>query len=548
MKKLIYSLALVLVGLVSCTTFDDPTTENYGAGPSIDVTITPGAQTDSAFTITITPAAGAVYYAYVIDESDVAEQLDSATLFKGGYGNVVVKVADQPTTKIDIEDASPNTTYQVYAVAGSDKGIVGKITVKSITTTDKFKPGPQTIGRDADNASVQLKYSEAIQRGEGAVTAMYYKEWDIMNPVEIPAEDITVEVSGNAATFAAANIPAGAYLCFSYAAGAFVDKIGNPCGALSSGLNMNTGKFTGAYVHVTNQPFDITDAYVTAPENGALVGNAADFKGEITFPFNIYRNDEYVEAGDLTVTFTSDEREVTYKLNPSDWSVNEKVLTFTLPAAAKPEAGDIITVSVLEGAIADVYGNSNNAFSSTTWWKFFAPTVDMILSTFEIQYVSYWSEDGSAESMGTLTIEQDAEKENGLIIKGDFGLFEEAVAIEGSYDLSAGKLYIPDSQLLGIYTNSKGTKYGVIFATADGADAAAFTINADGTLTADGLWGLYAFDETFETEVGWLEVAKVSQMVPVKASARKAVAKKASKKTTIKLQKTARNLKKHVSK
>lgn len=545
---------MVLVGLASCTSFDDPTTENYGAAPGIDINITPGAQTDSAFTVTITPQAGALYYAYIIDQNDEAEHLDSATLYKGGYGNTVVKVADQPTTTITIDNATPNTTYQVYAVAGSDKGIVGNVVVKSITTTDKFSPRPQSVATDPDNAAVQLKFSEAIKRGEGAVTAKYYKEWDLLDEnmnvksVDVPAEDITVQVSGNAATFKAANIPAGAHLCFSYAAGAFTDLNGNPCNALNSGLNLNTGKFTNAYVHVTNKPFDIADAYVTAPENGALVANAADFKGEITFPFNIYRNDEYVEAGDLTVTFTSDAREVTYKLNPSDWSVNEKVLTFTLPAAVKPEAGDIITVSVLEGAIADVYGNPNNAFSSTTWWKFFAPTVDMILSTFEIQYVSYWSEDGSAESMGTLTIEQDAEKENGLIIKGDFGMFEEAVAIEGSYDLSAGKLYIPDSQLLGIYTNSKGTKYGVIFATADGTDAAAFTINADGTLTADGLWGLYAYDETFETEVGWLEVAKVSQMVPVKASARKAVAKKATKKTTIKLQKTARNLKKHVRK
>ena len=102
---------MVLVGLASCTSFDDPTTENYGVGPSIDVTITPGAQTDSAFTVTITPQAGALYYAYIIDQNDEAEHLDSATLYKGGYGNTVVKVADQPTTTITIDNATPNTTY-----------------------------------------------------------------------------------------------------------------------------------------------------------------------------------------------------------------------------------------------------------------------------------------------------------------------------------------------------------------------------------------------------------------------------------------------------
>ena len=35
MKKLVYSLAVVLLGMVSCTSFDDPTTENYGDGPDI---------------------------------------------------------------------------------------------------------------------------------------------------------------------------------------------------------------------------------------------------------------------------------------------------------------------------------------------------------------------------------------------------------------------------------------------------------------------------------------------------------------------------------
>ena len=539
---------MVLVGLASCTSFDDPTTENYGAAPGIDINITPGAQTDSAFTVTITPQAGALYYAYIIDQNDEAEHLDSATLYKGGYGNTVVKVADQPTTTITIDNATPNTTYQVYAVAGSDKGIVGNVVVKSITTTDKFQPGPQTIGRDADNAALTLSFSEAIKRGEGAVTAKYYKEWDITNPIDVPAEDITVEVSGNAATFAAANIPAGAYLCFSYAAGAFVDKIGNPCNALNSGLNMNTGKFTGAYVHVTNQPFDITDAYVTAPENGALVANAADFKGEITFPFNIYRNDEYVEAGDLTVTFTSDAREVTYKLNPSDWSVNEKVLTFTLPAAVKPEAGDIITVSVLEGAIADVYGNPNNAFSSTTWWKFFAPTKDMILGTFDFGYYSAYDDEPELYNGGPVTISENPEKEGGLIIKGLFSDLVEGAELEGSYDLASGKLFIDAYQILGNYTTSKGTTYGLVLYSQTYEDLIEFTINSDGTITSTDL-GIVAYDETYENAIGWFEKATVARLSPITNPAARSMKtwKQAGSKAK-KVAARARSLKKQVRK
>lgn len=545
MKKLIYSFAVVLLGLVSCTTFDDPVTENYGAGPGIDVNITAGEQTDSAFTVTITPSAGAAYYAYVIDQNDVAEQLDSAVLFKGGYGNTVVKVADQPSTTITIDNAAPNTTYQVYAVAGSDKGVIGNIVVKSITTTDRFSPAPQTISRDADNATIQLNFSEAISRGAGAVAAQYYKEWDILNPVDVPAEDITVTTKGNSAVFTAANIPAGAYLCFSYAEGAFIDAKGNPCRALNSGLNMNTGAFAGAWVHVTNKPFAIDNAWVTAPENGALVGKVEDFKGEITFPFNIYRNDETAEKGDLSVTFKNANRSVTYNLSPEDWSVSENKLNFALPATVQPVGGDIITLNVVEGAIADVCGNLNEAFSSTTSWKFFAPTVDMILGTFDFVYYSAYDEEPQAYDGGPVTIIENPANENGLIIKGLFSDFVEDSELEGYYDLATGKLYIGAYQILGLYTTSSGSVYGLITYSQTGKDDIEFTINADGTITSTDL-GIVACDETFSEALGWMEKASIAKLSPKKASAR-AIAKK---KATSRAKKLARVKapKKHIRK
>ena len=540
MKKLIYSLAMVLVGLASCTSFDDPTTENYGAAPGIDINITPGAQTDSAFTVTITPQAGALYYAYIIDQNDEAEHLDSATLYKGGYGNTVVKVADQPTTTITIDNATPNTTYQVYAVAGSDKGIVGNVVVKSITTTDKFQPGPQTIGRDADNAALTLSFSEAIKRGEGAVTAKYYKEWDITNPVDVPAEDITVEVNGKAATFAAANIPAGAYLCFSYAAGAFTDMTGNPCKPLISELNMNTGKFTNAYVHVTNKPFDITDAYV-APTSGTPVGDWEAFRGTVTFPYDIFRNDETVEKGDVQVVYVNDNREIAYNLEANQWAVEGNKLTFVLPA--EPAIGDFILFTVSEGAVSDVYGNINNEYvSENIEWKYvgFVPTKEMLIGPFEVNYISYWSEDGSVSSLGSINIEENTEKENTLTIKN---LFIEGSAIEATYDLEMGKLIIADDQALGKYVDEDG-EYTAYFYTADGADAATFTINKDGSLTGDGLWGIYVLNDTSK---GWIDVAAASKLVPIKAGSRKAAARAKSVKT-MKLHKAARTLKKHVRK
>jgi len=538
MKKVLYSLAMVLVGLASCTSFDDPTTENYGVGPSIDVTITPGAQTDSAFTVTITPQAGALYYAYIIDQNDEAEHLDSATLYKGGYGNTVVKVADQPTTTITIDNATPNTTYQVYAVAGSDKGIVGNVVVKSITTTDKFQPGPKTIGRDADNAALTLSFSEAIKRGEGAVTAKYYKEWDITNPVDVPAEDITVEVSGNAATFAAANIPAGAYLCFSYAAGAFTDMTGNPCKPLISELNMNTGKFTNAYVHVTNKPFDIADAYV-APTSGTPVGDWEAFRGTVTFPYDIFRNDETVEKGDVQVVYVNDNREIAYNLDANQWAVEGNKLTFVLPT--EPAIGDMIEFTIVEGAIADVYGNVNNEYSSAEIeleYVGFIATKDMVLGSFD--YLA--TVKGETYNLGTFSIVENPEAENGLILK-DFYL--EGSQVPATMDLATNKIFVEHLAYIGdeddVEEDGTKTTYSIYTYDTSGNKNAPVNINSDGTLTSDALAlvGTPNGSDLFF----WVNASETVFQRPV-AAARGAKAKKHTSKKGKKLNVKLSNLRK----
>ena len=115
MKKYIYSLAMLVLGLVSCNSWDEAVTENYGDGPAIDVKVTEF--TDSAFTFTLTPAAGTQFYNFIIDQNDESEvdALDAAALLKGSYGNAAnVKqvTAEAPTFTAQIK-AEPNTTYQI---------------------------------------------------------------------------------------------------------------------------------------------------------------------------------------------------------------------------------------------------------------------------------------------------------------------------------------------------------------------------------------------------------------------------------------------------
>ena len=537
MKKLIYSFATVLMALTSCISFDDPTTENYGAGPSVDVSISAGIVTDSAFQVTVTPAEGALYYAFAVSEGDAPEALDSMALYKGSYGNTVVKASEYPSYFFAIDDANPNSTYWVYAVAGNAKGIVGNMTVKSITTTDGEAPYPIGIAKDADSGAVQLTFSEDVQLGAGAVTAKYYQEWDILNPVDVAAENIAVKVSGSKVLFEAAGVPAGAYLCYSYEAGAFKDMKGIACGALNSGLNMDAGKFTGAYVHVTNKPFAIDDSFVTAPEDGALINNADLFEGIISFPFDIFRNDDEVKVGDLVIAFANGNKTTAYNLDPSLWSVEDNLLKFYLPE--QPEVGDQIFVSVKEGVVYDVCGNPNLAYTSVANWKYFPLTVDYFVGKFGLDYISYYDDSQSVTNLGVVTIEEDAESGDGALAIKDF--YMEGSVLSGAYDLSAGQLLLNDGQVLG-FAEEDGTVYGLAFVNAEGDGPVTFTLNPNGTMTADGMWGIYAYDQNFEEAVGWWDVAAASQLSPLDGAARKAAARKAVKKT-----KNVKFMKKNIS-
>lgn len=537
MKKLVYSLALVVMGLASCTSWDDAITENYGDGPTISIGIQAVAPTDSAFTVTLTPASGTTYYAFVVDQNDETEELNNYTLLKGGYGNSVVNTSDYPTLSFTIDNAVPNTTYQVYAVASNDKGVAGQVAVASITTTDSYKPSPKSFKADAANKSVAVTFREAVSRGEGKVTAKYYKEWDILNPVDIAEDEITVSTSGTVVNIATPTAPAGAYVTISYEAGSFVDAAGNACNALTSGLNMTTGKFTNINFRVPTVEFAVTDDNITSPADGSLVADWNTFVGVFTFSQDIYRNDETVEDGDVSVTYTGSKKSAVYKLSAGEWSVDGDKLIFKLPEAAA--AGDVITVSLVSGAVTDVLGNPNAAFTSKTSWKYFAATKDMVLGSFGFAYQSAYDETPETYDGGIITIVENADEENGLIIKD---LYLDGSEIEGYYDLNKGKLFIYAYQALGIYTNSKGTKYGLITYSLSNNSEIEFTINPDGTVSSTD-FGVVACDENYESALGWWEKATIATFTPKAAASRsKAIKSYNSKKVNVSVSRTLKKI------
>lgn len=512
MKKLIYSLAIVLVGLSSCAKFDDPKTENYGVGPEVVVSIASAMPTDSAFTIQITPAAEATYYAYAI--STAPASVDSATLIKGGYGNTVLKVSDQPSLTINIKTAEPNTTYYVYASACNEKGIVGKVASASIKTSDTGAPKPTAAQKSAANKAYLVQFNQNILRGEGKVTAVFYKEYDFENPVQ--SENVDVQISGKVAQLTAVDAPAGAYVLFSWEAGAFVDATGNACGAFTSSVNPEGESvediFQGLWIQVPYVNWAIADSNI-APATGTSIGEWTEFVGTITMPFDIFAVAEDAKDGDIAVTYKNDSRTITYNLPAGKYAVSGKAISFVLPT--EPVKGDIISVSVKEGIAFDVYGNPNGSYSSeNVVWKYvgFIPTKENVLGTFN--YVV--NIEGTAYNLGQFTIEEytgEGAEPGDVLIKD---LYIPGSEIYGTYDLDAYTLSIYRYQALGILNDEKEGDYGVLTYSKGGLTASPFDINSDGTLTSSDF--LLAGAAPDYSALWWYEIPSSATTTFVKAA------------------------------
>ncbi len=506
MKKVIYSLAFGLLALTSCATWDDPKTEVYGGGPDITINLAAAVPTDSAFVLTLTPGAGTTYYAFAISTSK--EDVNASTLLKGGYGNAVVHTNKYPTLNYPVSGAAPNTKYYVYAVASDSLGVVGDLALDSIMTSDQYIPTPVNFAATSDKTGISLTFSEPVSRGTGAVSAKYYKEWDIMNPVDVADSLVNVDVDGQTVVITPAGVPAGAFVCVSYEAGAFVDAVGNKCEALTSALDLTEGKFTNLNYRVPTVTFAITDANVVSPADGTVFPKYTEFKGELKFDFDIYRNDLALKNGDLNVIYKGAGHTASYDLSADQWSVADSTLTFVLPAA--PSAGDMVYVNIGAGVFFDVFGNGNEEYTSSLSWKYFAMTKDMVLGTFAFTYQSAYDETPETYEGGVVTITEDAEVENGLIIKN---LWVDGSEVAGSYDISKGEFYIGAYQALGVVTNSKGTKYGLVTYSLSGAENIAFAVNPDGTITSADL-AIVACDETYENLLGYWEKCSIATFTP----------------------------------
>ena len=396
---------------------------------------------------------------------------------------------------------SPNTSYVIYAVASNKLGVTGEVATKLIVTSDGVAPTPELDKAEPDGkGGVVVPFSEGVTRGEGAVTAKYFVEWDIEHPVNIAAENITVTIEANAVTITTKDVPAGAIVCVSWEAGAFKDSFGNTCGALASGLNAEQTDFTGLHFQVDTEEFKAEDKYF-APETETYFGDWSTFQGTVTFEKEIYRIDDpesdlAVKEGDLCVVYTNKKSTTTVKLAPEDWSVAGKVLTFKLPSA--PAKGDKVSLIINKGAFADVYGNPVAEYTSKDiYWIYFGFTRDIFIGSYNLTYESGY--DGEVYDGGTFTVAAGVD-ENDLTFSN---FYMPGSTMEGQFDAVKGQIIIPAGTLIGEESDDEG-EYTLVLASLSEEDDVVFSLTMDGKIISEDA-GILALDKASEEPLFWWE-------------------------------------------
>ena len=430
--------------------------------------------TDNSFKVTVTPSGNVAYYSYLVDAAATAEELNAETLFKVGYKSVaqgtVKYSAEEPSYTFEVK-ADPNTTYQIYAVAGSEMGFVSAVVNKSVLTTDTVAPGYESFETDANQ--VVFTFSEAVTRKaeNGAIKVPYYAYYTsefqttaaAAGEVTVPEDSILV--AGNQALISVPDLPTGCYWTISIPEGAFVDAVGQKLPAYASAFVMVEGEKGPA---PSPKGFYGEVDYVELPMLGELeLESFAEWDAGFAVPLvNKYPLANFSTKKFVTVTYEvvkeSSVETVVHTLAPSaDYNVTSLGFIVNLPE--EPAVGANVTISVPAGALYDIYGNDCEAWEHTMKYSY-GYTLEDILGTYVFQEQSVF--DGQIYP-SELVIAKSDDEEAGNVMFTVYDDIECNISpIYAQFDVDAGTLTVPSLQIFGEYTNSKGTEYLAAFVSA----------------------------------------------------------------------------------
>lgn len=384
MKTVKYIVALLAAVLVlgACDKADGLSQQNKGKEkPS--VTLTQKVADDVTLTFDITASDNAAQYAYAVyagsdNETPVAYDILVEETFADASGsfNTALTEEDSYTQTVTVDCTEfPSETYQVFAAAITDSGLIGEVTVLDVTMNDTWIPEP--AGASVDGNTLTLAFNELIQRGTGkayvSVIAWGVGQVYINNQV-IAEENITVDA--NTVTIVCPEAGNGAGYIVSFEEGLVTDLAGNPCEECKSGLDENNDYVNlGWDTEWVN--FNITeDSFETPAEDTDWSAEDAS----LTFKLPVQVMDAKA-VNPIKVLYK--EAEGSSQLN-AEYVLAEDNQTVTVYLPKMPTGA--FDVSVDANAFYDIWGNMNNAFSPTEY-RYSNYLIDLVAGNYLVEYL-----------------------------------------------------------------------------------------------------------------------------------------------------------------
>lgn len=448
--KRILTYFTIMVMIVSCDLYGGPEASLPADVPA-GIEISFSEIKDDSFTVTITPSGESSYYSYLVDDAEQAEVLNADNLYQVKYKSVAQGTAKWSSetrgTTITVNNLSPNTTYQVYAVAGSPMGFPGEVEVKSVKTTDRVNPELVDYSPSASASICTLEFSEDVVIGTGNVTARYFgiNTKSIGQDVEIgtvTADPAKISCTGNTVEITFTGIPNGAYYAVEYPEGTFKDSAGNPVEALVSGFSTTSNGLApyGVYGRAPKVPFKLAEQDVESfsdPETTFTTSSDSDIYALAA-----------LGKGTVQAIYSTDGKTITFDLaygSGYTLTIVEGIASAVFALPETPEYGANVEIIVAEDSFQDAYGNSNEAWTLKTLFAY-TYTINDVIGSYAVDYESYFK--GSGNSTFTIEESDDGEKGNVMFIEFMGFASNGENNIYATFNPKAGTLTIPDWQPL----------------------------------------------------------------------------------------------------
>ena len=491
----------MLVLAVACETMYGPVQTSIEGDKAGSITVTVDEVKDNSVTFTVSPASESAYYSYMVQAGDEAVEVDATTLYSNGYKKTAVAsaavkwTAEKTSTTVTVSKLASNTTYQIYAVAGSPMGFPGEVYNTSFKTSDTVTPAYKNIESEEDVITVEFSENVTYNEESDPIKITYYAPYSsAFNSAATPAGSVDVpakaiEVAGTEATITVPEIPTGSVYTIAIPKGAFVDVVGLELPAYSSTFEMVETEEgpapspTGFYGEIS---------YVELPMFGEFgLDSFSDWTNPFVIPVDFkypvanYSSKKFVTVTYKSVTSTSVKSTV-HTLAPGvDYALTSLGFVVVLPE--QPDFGATVTINIPTGCLYDIYGNDCEAWEASLVHSY-GYTLEDIVGTYSGEALSYFK----GETVTSMTIAESDDPKKGNVMITMFDGFPCTEGVYGNFDFVSGKLSIPDWQLMFIHASAGHVYFAVN--TNDG-EPVVFNVLEPGVLSAPSLWfGIYLAD------------------------------------------------------